>query len=79
MCEGGRKSRPHRDILDEVRMLAHSGIREVTLLGQNVNSYGIGTNGSNYRFPDLLRDIGQIGGIERSDSRRRIRKTSRKI
>jgi len=37
----------------------------VTLLGQNVNSYGIGTNGSNYRFPDLLGDIGGIGGIER--------------
>jgi len=62
---GREESRPHRDILDEVGMMAENGVREVTLLGQNVNSYGIGTNGSGYRFPDLLRDIGRIEGIER--------------
>jgi tRNA-2-methylthio-N6-dimethylallyladenosine synthase len=62
---GREESRPHGDILAEVRMLSRHGIREVTLLGQNVNSYGIGTNGSNYRFPDLLRDIGGVDGIER--------------
>jgi tRNA-2-methylthio-N6-dimethylallyladenosine synthase len=62
---GREESRPHRDILDEVGMMAENGVREVTLLGQNVNSYGLGTNGSGYRFPDLLRDMGKIDGIKR--------------
>jgi len=61
---GREESRPVNDILDEIKKLTDFGIKEVTLLGQNVNSYGktIG-NGSN--FADLIQKIGEIKGIER--------------
>jgi tRNA-2-methylthio-N6-dimethylallyladenosine synthase len=61
---GPEESRPAEDILSEVARLADSGVREVTLLGQNVNAYGKTIEGSP-RFPELLRSIGRIGGIER--------------
>jgi tRNA-2-methylthio-N6-dimethylallyladenosine synthase len=61
---GSEESRPFRDIVDEARSLAQSGIKEITLLGQNVNSYGSG-NGSDHDFADLLQEIEHIGGIER--------------
>jgi tRNA-2-methylthio-N6-dimethylallyladenosine synthase len=61
---GREESRPFRDIVGEARSLAQSGIKEITLLGQNVNSYGSG-NGSDHDFADLLQEIDHIGGIER--------------
>lgn len=61
---GGEVSRDMESVLDEVRRLADHGIREVTLLGQNVNSYGK-SFGTDRGFPALLREIGRIGGIER--------------
>ncbi len=61
---GREQSRPGQEILAEIRSLAESGIREVTLLGQNVNSYGAGTPGG-LDFPGLIREIGQVEGIER--------------
>ncbi|OIP91628.1 MAG: tRNA (N6-isopentenyl adenosine(37)-C2)-methylthiotransferase MiaB [Syntrophaceae bacterium CG2_30_49_12] len=59
---GPEVSRPSQDVIDEVKALADRGIREVTLLGQNVNSYGktVGTD-----FAALLHEVGKIGGIER--------------
>ncbi|MDI6776402.1 MAG: tRNA (N6-isopentenyl adenosine(37)-C2)-methylthiotransferase MiaB [Syntrophales bacterium] len=59
---GPEVSRPSQDVIDEVKALADHGIREVTLLGQNVNSYGktMGTD-----FAALLHEVGKIGGIER--------------
>lgn len=57
-------SRKPDDILDEVRQLVATGIREVTLLGQNVNSYGSDFP-DGYRFSDLLRDVASIDGIDR--------------
>lgn len=61
---GREISRDMQGVLDEIRSLAGNGIREVTLLGQNVNSYGksFGREGG---FSALLRQIGQIDGIER--------------
>ena len=61
---GRERSREPKDILDEIRFLANEGIKEITLLGQNVNSYGK-TLEQNYTFADLLRDVNDIDGIER--------------
>ena len=61
---GREQSRPGQEILNEIRSLADLGIREVTLLGQNVNSYGAGTP-EGPDFPGLIREIGTVAGIER--------------
>ena len=62
---GKEVSRPHEDIITEVKMLAHSGYKEITLLGQNVNSYGKDKRESNVLFHDLLYKLDKIEGIER--------------
>lgn len=61
---GPEKSRPSGEIIEEVRLLAERGVKEVTLLGQNVNSYGKKSPGE-LTFPQLLSKIDQIEGIER--------------
>ena len=61
---GREESRPPGEIIEEVHMLAEHGVKEITLLGQNVNSYGQ-TLSEGIRFPDLLRKIGDIEGIQR--------------
>lgn len=61
---GREKSRRHNDILAEIKDIAQSGYKEITLLGQNVNSYGKDLD-ENYLFSDLLFDIEKIDGIER--------------
>jgi tRNA-2-methylthio-N6-dimethylallyladenosine synthase len=61
---GREESRKFHDILAEVRALAAHGVKEVTLLGQNVNSYGKSL-GDGHSFSELLRAIGEIEGIER--------------
>ena len=60
---GREKSRPFEEIVDEVTGLVRQGVREVTLLGQNVNSYGRDLFGKP-RFADLLRAVGDTG-VER--------------
>ena len=61
---GPEMSRPSEDITEEIRKLADLGIKEITLLGQNVNSYGkIFNDGSN--FTSLIKKIGKISGIKR--------------
>jgi tRNA-2-methylthio-N6-dimethylallyladenosine synthase len=78
---GEEMSRPYRDIVAEVEQLAADGVSEVTLLGQNVNSYGrdlqlaarqAGDTDAKLRplFSELLRDVGSVDGI------RRVRYTS---
>ena len=78
---GAEISRPYADVVGEVERLAADGVTEVTLLGQNVNSYGrdlqlaarqAGDTEARLRplFGDLLRDVGAVEGI------RRVRYTS---
>ncbi|NLI60831.1 MAG: tRNA (N6-isopentenyl adenosine(37)-C2)-methylthiotransferase MiaB [Clostridiales bacterium] len=61
---GRERSRQPSDILDEINQLAEEGYKEVTLLGQNVNSYGKDFN-EPYYFSNLLRYIDRVDGIER--------------
>jgi len=61
---GRERSRPVEDICHEVRSLSQQGYKEVTLLGQNVNSYGKNLNKS-CDFTCLLENIHEIDGIER--------------
>jgi tRNA-2-methylthio-N6-dimethylallyladenosine synthase len=62
---GRERSRPTREILDEIRGLALSGTREVTLLGQTVNSYGKNLAEGRVPFARLLEEISAIRGIQR--------------
>ncbi|MCL1917209.1 MAG: tRNA (N6-isopentenyl adenosine(37)-C2)-methylthiotransferase MiaB [Peptococcaceae bacterium] len=61
---GRERSRDPEDILGQVRMLAANGCRDLTLLGQNVNSYGI-KDGFKTDFADLLKEIDAVTGLER--------------
>jgi tRNA-2-methylthio-N6-dimethylallyladenosine synthase len=61
---GREKSRPSREIVEEVKHLAETGVKEVCLLGQNVNGYGKGLE-EEISFSKLLARICEIGGIER--------------
>ncbi|SJZ60406.1 tRNA (N6-isopentenyl adenosine(37)-C2)-methylthiotransferase MiaB [Selenihalanaerobacter shriftii] len=61
---GREKSRPVKDIVSEVEKLVEEGVKEVTLLGQNVNSYGHDFD-KNIDFADLLKELDQIKGLAR--------------
>ena len=61
---GRERSRLPRDIVTEVTGLADRGYREITLLGQNVNSYGKGLE-IPCSFTELLRQVQEVDGIER--------------
>lgn len=61
---GAEKDRSEEDILAEVRALVADGVIEITLLGQNVNAYGV-EFGKKGAFAQLLRKMGEIDGLER--------------
>lgn len=58
---GREISRPSGEILDEVKRLVNSGYKSITLLGQNVNSYGHDKKGEEISFAKLLEKIGNYG------------------
>jgi tRNA-2-methylthio-N6-dimethylallyladenosine synthase len=63
---GAEFSRPAADVLAEARRLATFGVREVTLLGQNVNAYsGAGPDGRNWSLARLLEAVAAIPGLDR--------------
>lgn len=58
---GREVSRPSVEIVNEVRSLVNRGFKSITLLGQNVNSYGLDKPDTEIIFPELLRQIGEVG------------------
>src|ERR1700728_3370338 len=62
---GPEVSRPVADIVTEVQALARRGVTEVTLLGQNVNSYGRDITRRRPLFAELLHSVGAVEGIAR--------------
>ena len=63
---GEEVSRPVQPVLQEIEHLAEMGVREVNLLGQNVNAYrGVGADGDTLDLADLIRLIRDIDGIDR--------------
>jgi len=61
---GIEKDRPAEEIMREVRALVDQGVIEITLLGQNVNAYGVDF-GDQLAFSKLLRECGKVDGLER--------------
>lgn len=61
---GVEKDRPVSEILDEIRALVAQGVIEITLLGQNVNAYGVDF-GDRQAFAKLLRACGEVEGLRR--------------
>ena len=62
---GIERDRPRADILSEARALVDQGVVEITLLGQNVNAYGVDLHEGRGAFAQLLREVGAIDGLER--------------
>jgi tRNA-2-methylthio-N6-dimethylallyladenosine synthase len=62
---GPEQSRPPAHIVKEARVLADQGVREITLLGQTVNSYKYTENGQLVRLSGLLEQLHAVDGIER--------------
>ncbi len=60
---GRERSRELRSVVEEVKALAQQGYKEVTLLGQNVNDYGIDLG--DHDFADLLRAVAKVDGVDR--------------
>ena len=62
---GRQKSRHPEAVVDECRALVEAGVREITLLGQNVNSFGLDKGGVGVSFADLLFKVAAIDGLDR--------------
>ncbi|WP_461633675.1 tRNA (N6-isopentenyl adenosine(37)-C2)-methylthiotransferase MiaB [Labilibaculum euxinus] len=58
---GREVSRPSDEIVTEIQNLVERGFKSITLLGQNVNSYGLDKKGDEIDFPELLRRVGNLG------------------
>ncbi len=65
MTRGPEQGRPPREIVDEARVLADQGCKELTLLGQTVNSYRYTEDSTTTRLADLLGQLHEIEAIER--------------
>jgi len=61
---GREISRPHSDILEDIEHLLSNGVKDITLLGQNVNSYG-NKDSQEWSFVQLIKEIGQLRDLKR--------------
>ena len=61
---GREKSRKKEDIIKDIKKCVEKGYKEITLLGQNVNSYGNDLNDPESTFANLLREINEVDGVE---------------
>ena len=64
---GREVSRPSRDIITEVALLVSQDYKSITLLGQNVNSYGLDKKGEELTFAQLLTEIGEFGNRSKKE------------
>ena len=62
---GPEYSRPFEQIIKEAEELIKNGVREITLLGQNVNAYSYCENGKEYRISDLIKKLDQYSELKR--------------
>jgi tRNA-2-methylthio-N6-dimethylallyladenosine synthase len=62
---GPERSRPPQQILDEAKLLVDRGAKEITLLGQTVNSYVHNENGRRVPFAELLHRLNEVAGLQR--------------
>lgn len=63
---GAEYSRPVQEVLDEAKRLLDQGVKDITLLGQNVNAYhGIGPEGASWGLGRLMRALAEFEGMER--------------
>ena len=62
---GPEYSRPFKQIINEVEQLINNGVKEITLLGQNVNAYSYKENSKEYRISDLINYINTFNEIKR--------------
>ena len=62
---GPEYSRPFEQIINEAKNLIDNGVKEIILLGQNVNAYNFLDNKKNYKLSDLIKKINKINGLER--------------
>ena len=62
---GPEYSRPFNQIINEVEQLIKNGVKEITLLGQNVNAYSFQENGKQYRISDLINYLDRYSEIKR--------------
>ena len=58
---GREVSRPSSEIMAELKNLVEKGVKSITILGQNVNSYGLDKKGNEISFAELLQEIGEYG------------------
>ena len=62
---GPEYSRPFKQIIDEVNNLVKNGVREIILLGQNVNAYNYSKNNKNYKLSSLINELNNIKDLKR--------------
>jgi len=62
---GPEYSRPYRQIINEAKQLVHNGVREIILLGQNVNAYNFVENKKRFTLSSLIRELNNIENLKR--------------